>query len=509
MLCATKFFSKNKSSFYSKRGFSTETTSNNFDFDVFVIGGGSGGLALAKEAAQLGKKVGLCDFVKPSSQNTTWGLGGTCVNVGCIPKKLMHQSGILKETIDGVEPFGWTVENPKFSWERLVESTQLYIKSLNFGYKNDLYSNDVTYFNHLAKLNDNHTISLKNKKGVEKIIKAENIIVAVGGRPTLPDIEGSEHVITSDDIFSLPKNPGKTLVVGASYIALECAGFLHKFGIDTSVMVRSIVLRGFDIHMSGLIENHMRGEGVKFIGPSQPTKIEKLEDGRLKVYYSNLNNTISEEIYDTVLYAIGRKADTKLLDLENAGVKLNNNGKVVVDKEDRSTTPNIYAIGDCAEGVPELTPVAIRAGKLLARRLAGTSSETMNYRLIPTTVFTPIEYGTIGLPEEEARIIYGEKNIEVYHSYFQPLESVFNKKMESKCYVKIICNMLDDEKIVGFHLFSPNAAEITQGFATAMLLGAKKSDFERTIGIHPSIAEELTLLKTTKRENANPIKTGC
>jgi thioredoxin reductase (NADPH) len=494
--------------------FSTNTILNNtdnYDYDVFVIGGGSGGLACAKEAASLeGNRVGLCDFVKPSTQNSTWGLGGTCVNVGCIPKKLMHHSALIKDEMNGATPFGWSVPSDlSFNWETLVNSVQNHIKSLNFGYKNDLMSNDVSYVNQLATFVDSETVLLKNKRGVEKTIRAKNYVLAVGGRPTLPHLPGIEHVITSDDIFSLKVKPGKILIVGASYIALECAGFLHKFGFTTSVMVRSIVLRGFDIQVAGLIHNHMREEGINFIGPTQPSSIEKLPDGKLRVVYIELDKTVKSEIYDTVLYATGRHADTKLLNLEKAGVSLTDSGKVIVNEKDQTSNPNVYAIGDCVKGCPELTPVAIRAGKLLAKRLTNQSTTLMNYKLVPTTVFTPIEYGTIGYSEEEASLIYGEKNIEIYHSYFQPLEKAFDQSWTSKCYVKIICNKMENEKIIGFHLFSPNAGEITQGFATAMQCGATKAHFDNTIGIHPTIAEELTLLKVTKRENENPMKAGC
>ena len=224
-------------------------------YDLLVIGGGSGGLACSKAAAKLGKKVAVCDFVKPSPAGTTWGLGGTCVNVGCIPKKLMHQAALLGEGMKDAASYGWEVPpEPKHSWETMVGAVTMHVKSLNFGYRADLMSNAVKYYNAYATFVDEKTVKAVDKKGKETTITADKFVIAVGGRPRYPDIPGAkEHCITSDDVFSMKTPPGKTLVVGASYVALECAGLLHGVGFDTTVLMRSVPLRGFDAHMAGLV----------------------------------------------------------------------------------------------------------------------------------------------------------------------------------------------------------------------------------------------------------------
>jgi len=337
---------------------------------------------------------------------------------------------------------------------------------------------------------------------------AHKFLVAVGGRPLLPEIPGIEHTITSDDIFSLPHPPGKTLVVGASYVALECAGFLNGLGFETTVMARSILLRGFDQQVAEMIGDFMREHGIKFVRPAVPTSITKLEDGKLEVTYQSESKK-EKEIFDTVLMATGRFPATTELGLDKLGVKLGASNKIVANAEDQTTVSNIYAIGDCVVGRPELTPTAIQAGRLLSRRLFNDAIKKMDYNLIPTTVFTPLEYGTIGMSEEDAIQKFGAENIEVYHAYFQPLEQTIPHRLENKCYAKFICNKLDKERILGFHVLTPNAGDITQGFATAMKLGATKEDIDDTLGIHPVTAENLISLNVTKRAGKSAIKTGC
>lgn len=292
-----------------------EVKTHPYDYDLFVIGGGSGGVSAARWAAEQGKKVALADFVKPSPAGTTWGLGGTCVNVGCIPKKLMHYAGILAESRHDQQLAGIPTATGEHQWETMVGNVQKHIKTLNWGYKADLIKLKIKYFNFYATFQDAHTIHLDNGK-TQDTVTADKIVIAVGGRPQYPGILGDrEFGITSDDIFSVKKAPGKTLVVGASYIALECSGFLTALGYDTTVMVRSIFLRGFDQDMANRIATYMENHGTKFIRGAVPTKLEKADpNGKITVSYEQ-NGTIIQEEYDTVLFAIGRYALTKELNL--------------------------------------------------------------------------------------------------------------------------------------------------------------------------------------------------
>lgn len=487
-----------------------------YDYDLVVIGGGSGGLAAAKEAAQLGKKVALFDFVKPSPLGTTWGLGGTCVNVGCIPKKLMHRASILGEDMHDARAFGWELpEKVAHNWETMKNAIQDHIGSLNWGYRVQLRDKKVNYVNAYAEIVDQHTIKATKKNKSEVTMTAGNIIIATGERPRYLDIPGSrEYTVTSDDLFSLPYCPGKTLCVGASYVSLECAGFLAGIGLDTTVMVRSILLRGFDQQCAEIIGGYMEKHGVKFIRGAVPTKIEQIESGqpgRYKVTAETKDGMEIVDEYNTILVAVGRDPCTQNIGIENVQVQLHKkNNRVIVDEEERTNIPNIYAIGDIGEGRPELTPVAIQAGRLLSRRMFQEGfSKKVDYQNIATTVFTPIEYGCIGYSEEVAIEKFGEDNIEVYHSYFMPLEWTVPHREENTCYAKLVCNKMDEERVIGFHVVGPNAGEITQGFAVAMKRGATKEDFDSTIGIHPTCSETFTTLQVTKRSGASAEVTGC
>jgi len=320
----------------------------------------------------------------------------------------------------------------------------------------------------------------------------------------------------SDDVFQMDwnatekKEPGKTLVVGASYVALECAGFFSALGYDTTVMVRSILLRGFDREYSDKIGEYMEQTGTKFIKGSVPSKIEKTDQGQYKVFWSK-DNTEESAVYDTVIAAIGRYADTTKLGLAEAKVETVKNGKIVcAGLNDQTSVPNIYAIGDVVDGMQELTPVAIQAGIFLARRLYGNSTQTMNYDLIPTTVFTPIEYGACGLSEEDALAKYGDSDIEIYHKELSPLEwELVHEKPKGIARAKLICVKSEKSRVVGLHVLGPNCGEITQGFALGMKLGATFQDFCDTIGIHPTVAEDFTTLAVTKASGEDAGAAGC
>jgi len=484
-----------------------------YEFDLIVIGGGSGGLAASKEAAKFGKRVACCDFVDPTPMGTTWGLGGTCVNVGCIPKKLMHHAALLGEAVSDATSYGWKVERGPHDWETLVQAAQDHIGSLNWGYRTELRSASVTYFNAKAKFTDAHTIECTDKKGGVTTHTAERFIVSVGGRPRYPGVPGDkECCITSDDLFSLQKAPGKTLCIGASYIALECAGFLTGLGYDTTVMVRSIFLRGFDQDCAEKISDNMATLGTKFLRGAVPTGFVK-EGEQVRVHFKK-DGADASDVFDTVLLAIGRDAITDI-GLESIGVKLNPaNKKIIgggggVGGAEQSSVENIYALGDCLDGRPELTPVAIQAGRLLARRLYDGDDTQMDYHLVPTTVFTPYEYGCVGLSEEEAIAKFGEDDVEVYISNYKPLELFVPARGDNMCRVKIITVISEFERVVGLHVVGPHAGEITQGFALAVKMGVTKKDMDNLVGIHPTSAEEFTDVRVTRRSGASADKKGC
>jgi len=491
-----------------------------YDYDLIVVGGGSGGLAASKEAAKLGLSTAVYDYVKPTPIGTTWGLGGTCVNVGCIPKKLMHHAAILGESIVDASHFGWETGSggkAVHNWEKMVENIQMHIKGLNWGYKTALRSAQVKYHNELVEFKGKNTILATNvKKGTSKEVTAKHFIISVGGRPKYPDIPGAKELgITSDDIFSLPHNPGKTLLVGASYISLETGGFLAGLGLDVTLMVRSILLRGFDQQISEMIGTYMAEHGVKFIRPCVPDSLELVEEGKpgkIRVKGKYGDGTPYEDVFNTVIFAIGRDADTASLGLATAGVKVNaKNGKVIVNQEEQSSTPNIHAIGDVIEGGLELTPVAIQAGKLLARRLADPINATakMDYLNVPTTVFCPIEYGACGYSEEDAKDAFGPDAIEVFHTNFWPLEWTVAHKPENASYAKLVCNKNDNMRVVGFHYLGPSAGEVTQGYAGMIKMGATKQNFDDLVGIHPTTAETFTTLNVTKSSGIDASASGC
>ncbi|UYV65576.1 TXNRD3 [Cordylochernes scorpioides] len=579
-----------------------------YDYDLVVIGGGSGGLAASKMAASLGKNVAVLDYVKPTPLGTTWGLGGTCVNVGCIPKKLMHTAGLLGQSIKDAAKYGWKLPKEghdnhaevEHNWTTMKDAVVNYIRSLNWNYKVDLRTKQVKYINSYGVFMTPNKIKVDvgsliqlcvwqaiNKKGKEEQITARHFLVATGERPRYPDIPGArEYCITSkgplqgyggavsvlmlesaakvsasmlgtasnyrqsqtftkecldhvgvwgsDDLFYLDYCPGKTLVIGASYVALECAGFLHGLGLDVTVMVRSIFLRGFDQDMADRVGKSMEEEGVKFVRPCVPTEVRSSQppwwwdppvvqekSGSPGLYtVRGVMQDSKQEFCDTfntamiimqfdfahtnvpepclVILAIGRDPCTADIGLEEIGTSRNGcvvpRNKRVVVHEEKTSVDNIYAIGDIIDGGLQLTPVAIQAGILLAKRLYGQSKENCDYTNVPTTVFTPLEYGSIGLAEEDAIHQYGEENIRVYHSTFTPLEYTVAARSGKHCYAKLVCLKTENERVLGFHYLGPNAGEVTQGFAVGIKMGATKSIFDQTIGIHPTCAEMLVVV---------------
>lgn len=525
------------------------------EYDLVVIGGGSGGLAAAKEAAKHGARVALFDYVKPSPIGTTWGFGGTCVNVGCIPKKLMHYTSLCGESMQDARGLGWRLpDDVPHDWETMVATVQAHVKKLNFFYESGVKSPQkqadgtlphagVWYFNALARFESTHEVSWRDDFNNVGRVYGKHFIIAVGGRPLVPSsLPGKELVITSDDLFSLKHSPGKVLCVGAGYISLECGGFLTNLGNETHISVRSTPLRtGFDRDAASLVVELMSLQGTKFLMGTVVKQIVKDASSKLKVTFEWKDGRLTDELYDTVLYAIGRYSDTAALNLSAAGLEEKDfkDGKLIVDEAERTTVQDIFAIGDCATGVkhtiPELTPVAVQSGELLARRLFVGSKVLMNYENVATTVFTPFELGAIGLPEHEAVERYGAENIEIFLKVYESLEigavhrhtavKYFEKDWDDAkkthvlsdrestdlppmCLAKLVCLKSENDRVVGLHYVGPNAGEVTQGFAVAMKLGATKADFDSTVGIHPTDAESFTMLEVTKRSGQNWIASG-
>eukprot|EP00731_Ephydatia_muelleri_P011899 Em0006g793a len=494
-----------------------DTAGKTHDYDLIVIGGGSGGLACSKDAASFGKKVAVLDYVVPSPNGTQWGLGGTCVNVGCIPKKLMHQAALLGHSLKDAPFYGWQgVESKGFSWEELRTAVRNHVRSLNWGHRVQLKEKGVDYFNAQGTFVDPHTIETTTKDGKKTFLKSKNFVIAVGGRPKYPDhVPGAlEYGITSDDVFYLEKPPGKTLVVGGSYVALECAGFLRGLGFPTTLMVRSHCLKSFDQDVAGLVVRNLEKRGVHLLTHCEPKMVAKSSQQLSVQWHCFDDQQDKEDQWDTVLFATGREPCVAGLALDQAGVRVDpQTKKIVVDQYDASVSmPHIFAIGDVAMGRQELTPVAVKAGKMLARRLFGGTSEVMNYHMVPTTVFTPLEFASVGLAEEKAVERHGEEAIEVYHAYYKPLEFYLPGTDSGECYIKLVCLRDPDpskETVLGLHMTGPSAGEMLQGFAVAMGRGMSRMDLELAVGIHPTCAEEVLKLHTTKRSGKDPAITAC
>jgi len=478
-----------------------------YSYDLFVLGGGSGGCAAVLEAAKLnpGASLAIADFVTPAEgpMGTTWGVGGTCVNVGCIPKKLMHIAATMGDVNETDAPaYGWEVGPKKHDWKTMCDRVHGYIKTeLNEGLTDGFAANGVTYYNKYATLVDRHTIKLTDKDGNEETVTAKYILLAAGGRPNTGTFEGKELCISSDDLFWLDKPPGKTLVIGAAYIALECGGMLTGMGYDVTVMVRSQLLRGFDRECVDKIGAYMEHHGTKFAMKSSPKKFVKGTDKAVGCHFVQDGAEKYEE-FDTVLLAIGRKGECEKLGLENAGVWFDSHSGKVEAVCERTNVPNIFCIGDLVANRLELTPVAKMAGKKVVRRLNGETKVGMDYTNIATTVFTPLEYGMVGLNSEEAEEKFGPDGYEAISKVVKPLEWILSPGRDNdanKAFMKIIVQSSND-RIVGFHYCGPNAGELTQAMALAVKCKATKDMLTETIGIHPTSAEYMTTIDTKKAD---------
>lgn len=446
------------------------------NFDYLVLGGGSGGIASARRAAEFGVKVAVVEQAR-------W--GGTCVNVGCVPKKVMFNTAMHAEMMKHYKDYGFDVEMKGFDWGVVKKSRDDYIKRLNAIYETNLGKSKVETLVGKATFTDDGCVEVNGQK-----YAAKHILIATGGHPFIPKIPGAEHGISSDGFFELETLPKKVVVIGAGYIAVELAGIFNALGSDTSIMIRyDQVLRTFDSMVSSEVTKNLEQDGVKVIRRTQTKSVTKEENGSLTLA------TTGEPITDVdcLLFAIGRNPSTPGLNLEKQGVKLDSKGHIIVDAYQNTDAKNIYALGDVC-GRALLTPVAIAAGRRLAHRLFNNEHDLkLDYNNIATVVFSHPPTGTIGLTEEEARTKYGDDKIKIYSSTFTPMYySVTSEK--HKCSMKLIC-LLPEEKVIGLHMVGQGVDEMLQGFAVAIKMGATKKQFDDTVAIHPTSSEELVTMR--------------
>lgn len=457
--------------------------------DYLVIGGGSGGLASARRASGMYGAKSIAIEVDR--------LGGTCVNVGCVPKKVTWNAANIAEKIKDAKPYGFDVsENSPFDWSTFVEKRDAFVRRLNGIYAKNLDNDKVEWLAGQASFTDPHTVKVTlNEDGKEVEIKAKKILVAVGGHPNFPPVEGAKLGITSDGFFELKKQPKKVAVVGAGYIAVEMAGMLHALGTETHLFIRhDKFLRTFDPMIQDKVTAEYERQGVHLHKNSSQSKVEDLGNGMKKLYYKDQNGESSMEV-DTVLWAIGRAPETEKLNLDITGVKSNEKGHIIVDDYQNTNVPHIFALGDVCDKGFELTPVAIAAGRRLADRVFGGKKDAkLEYSNIPSVVFAHPEVGSIGMTEPEARKKYGD-DLKVYNTSFTDLYyCMMEQEDKVPCSYKLICAG-KEEKVVGLHIMGLGSSEILQGFGVAIKMGATKADFDRCVAIHPTGSEELVTLK--------------
>tara|TARA_R100000935_G_scaffold7873_1_gene16726 strand:+ start:400 stop:1791 length:1392 start_codon:yes stop_codon:yes gene_type:complete len=446
-----------------------------YDFDLFVIGAGSGGVRAARFAAGYGARVAVAESRY---------LGGTCVNVGCVPKKLLVYGAHYAEDIHEANGYGWTIEGARFDWASLVANKDREIQRLNGIYKNLLTDSGVTLLQAHARLVDPHTVEVDGKH-----YSAEHILIATGGWPFVPDIPGREHAITSNEAFYLDELPRRVLVVGGGYIAVEFASIFHGCGADTTLLYRGeLFLRGFDGSLRDHLKDELIKKGLDLQFNADITRIDKQADGTL---LATLEDGRTLEA-DCIFYATGRRPMLDGLGLENVDVALDKRGFIAIDDQFRTTTPSILAIGDVI-GRIQLTPVALAEGMAVARQLFRPDEyRPVDYHNIATAVFSLPNMATVGLTEEQAR----EKGHKVvlFESRFRPMKQTMTDSLE-RSLMKLVVDA-DTDKVLGCHMAGPEAGEIIQGLAVALKAGATKRIFDDTVGIHPTAAEEFVTMRT-------------
>jgi glutathione reductase (NADPH) len=449
-----------------------------FDFDLFVIGGGSGGVRAARIAAgDWGARVGLAEEDR---------MGGTCVIRGCVPKKIMVFASGYAETIRDAAAYGWGAEAGDFDWTRFRTRLDAELDRLEAAYRGTLARAGVTVFNARAVLEDPHTVRLASGQ----VVTAKHILIATGGRPFVPEFEGADMVLTSNDIFRLETLPRRILIVGGGYIASEFACILHGLGVEVSQYYRGAqILRGFDDEARGAVASAMRERGIDLRTGVSVMKLEQVAGGIRAVGTDG-----HDRAFDAVMYATGRVPNTAGLGLEALGVQLGRRGQIVVDGWSQTAVPSIFAVGDVTDRV-NLTPVAIREGHAFADTVFGGRPRMAEHDLVPSAVFTQPEMGAVGLTEEAAR---EREPIEVYATAFRPMQTAFAGR-EDRALMKLIVSQAT-RKVLGCHIVAPGAGEMIQLAAVAIRMGATKEDFDRTVAVHPTMAEELVTLRAPVRK---------
>ena len=447
------------------------------EYDIIAIGGGSGGSATMNRAAMHGAKAAVIEG------NI---IGGTCVNVGCVPKKVMWYGAQVSETLKNyAADYGYTIGETSFDFKTLRKNREAYIDRSRQAFSNNFNRNGVDYIEGYARFVDKNTVEVNGEH-----IRAKHIVIATGSYAFIPNVPGSELGGTSDDVFAWEELPESVSIIGAGYIAVELAGVLHALGVKTDLFVRKGgPLRGFDQGIVEVLVEEMKKNGQPLHTHKVPKKLEKLDNGDIQIYFEDGTTHTSQK----VIWAVGRKANTQQLNLEAAGVELTERGFIQVDEYQNTTTPGIYALGDVS-GEKELTPVAIKAGRTLAERLFNSKTDAkMDYELIPTVVFSHPAIGSIGLTQEQAEAKYGAENIKVYQSTFAGMYSAITVHRQMTK-LKLI-TLGEEEKVIGLHGIGEGIDEMIQGFAVAVKMGATKADFDATVAIHPTASEEFVTMR--------------
>ena len=445
------------------------------DFDLFVIGGGSGGVRCARIASGHGARVGI-------AEERFW--GGTCVNVGCVPKKLLVQAGEYGAWADDAAGFGWSIEKGPHDWGKLIAAKDKEINRLNGIYRRLLDGAGCKIFDARATFIDAHTLDVGGQR-----ITAEHIVIATGGHPERVPVPGAELAIISDDTFYLPVMPKKIAIVGSGFIAVEFAGIFQALGAEVHLIYRQpLPLRGFDQDLREGLAEALAAQGVTLHPGCNPEKVEAAGDGRVLTYGGGQKLEVH-----TVFFATGRRAATERMGLENAGVTVNKNGAVIIDTKLRTAAPNIYAIGDVTDRI-NLTPFAIAEGHALADSLFGKNPRAVSLDNVPAAVFSTPPIGTVGLTEEQAA---ANGPVDVYVAKFTPMRHTLSGR-NRKTMMKLVVDQAT-QIVVGAHMLGEDAPELIQGIAIAVVMGATKADFDRTIGIHPTAAEEFVTMRTRTR----------